>query len=447
MSRKANTRAKQGIKWTNKSVIALASDNDPVEVIEKLARAAVLAAMDAGWAGPPFSQLQLATHLGLRVEADATVRDAQTVPTADGLVIKFNPTQARERVRFSLAHECAHSLFPDCADAVRHRGGGEDSDDDWQLEMLCNIAAAEFVMPMGSVSHTAESPPLEDLLRSRRQFDVSIEAFLIRVARISREPLLMFCAAPRTRGDDVYYAVDYSVASPVWDRARVDGSIIEAASVVRECKSIGHTEHGVEDWPGIGSVHVEAVGVPAYPGDRLPRVVGLLRASGVVTKTPFEVVQGDVLNRASTPNRIVCQLVNDHARVWGGGVAGASAKKWPDAQRAYSHWIEGISKPNRLGQVHVWSDGSTTLASLVAQHGVGAGAQPGIRYAALSTCLDKVAQVADEQALPVHMPRIGTGAAGGNWEIIEELVQSQLISRGVAVTIVDPPPPRQDAIA
>lgn len=446
MIRKKSARTRRAISWTNKSVLALARDKDPIQVIEGLARAAVLNALDDGWAGPPFSQLQLAAFLGLRVEADATVRDAQTIPTDDGLLIRFNPTQARERVRFSIAHEFAHSLFPDCADATRHRGGDQTADDDWQLEMLCNIAAAEFVMPMGSIAHLEVVSRIEDLLVERRKFDVSIEAFLIRVARMSKQPVLMFCASPRASEDTYDYVVEYCVASPTWSGATPVGMLAESAVVAR-CTSIGHTEHGNEEWAELGDVYVEAVGVPAYPGGRMPRVVGLLRLPDSIPKTPYELVQGDVLNRPSTSKRIVCQLVNDQARVWGGGVARASAKKWPDAQKEYSDWISSIPRPDRLGQIHVWSDGCTTLASLVAQQGVRESATPRIRYAALNTCLTKVATLATEHDLPVHMPRIGTGAAGGNWDIIEELVQSSLVAHGVALTVVDPPPRRLQAEA
>ena len=39
----------------------------------------------------------------------------------------------------------------------------------------------------------------------------------------------------------------------------------------------------------------------------------------------------------------------------------------------------------------------------------------------------------------VHMPRIGTGHAGGSWEIIEELVLDTLVHQGVPVTVYSLP--------
>ena len=39
----------------------------------------------------------------------------------------------------------------------------------------------------------------------------------------------------------------------------------------------------------------------------------------------------------------------------------------------------------------------------------------------------------------VHMPRIGTGQAGGSWSIIEDLVDNELCAHGVPVTVYDLP--------
>src|SRR5215217_4849610 len=113
----------EGIRWTNQSVLGLAGTDNPVAVIEKRARELVLRAFDAGWVGPPFNPLGIADYLQIPVEANAEVPDARTIATESGLKIQFNPNQRRERVRFSIAHEIANTLFPDVAEAVRHRGG------------------------------------------------------------------------------------------------------------------------------------------------------------------------------------------------------------------------------------------------------------------------------------------------------------------------------------
>ncbi len=202
------------VKWTNPSVLRFAGKRDPVAAIEAAARDQVLRAMDAGWKGPPFNPIGLADLRGIAVEASGDVRDARTVPSGDSVRIQFNPSQPRERLRFSIAHEVAHTLFEDVADDVRHRGGGG-SRDDWQLEMLCNIAAAEFIMPVGSLEPGVRVQPIEQLMAERRAFDVSAEAFILRVVKLAAEPAAAAFAS--AIGDDpARFVVDYAVSSRGW---------------------------------------------------------------------------------------------------------------------------------------------------------------------------------------------------------------------------------------
>jgi hypothetical protein len=155
-----------GIHWTNRSVINLAKGEDPIVVIEAKARDLVLHARDAGRQGPPFNPLGIADLLNIPVEANAEIQDARIVSSDAGLKIEFNPTQARERVRFSIGHELAHTFFPDVAEEVRNRGGSLHTAGDWQLEMLCNITAAEFIMPAERLHQALPSPQKHRHFRS-----------------------------------------------------------------------------------------------------------------------------------------------------------------------------------------------------------------------------------------------------------------------------------------
>ena len=60
-----------------------------------------------------------------------------------------------------------------------------------------------------------------------------------------------------------------------------------------------------------------------------------------------------------------------------------------------------------------------------------------IRYEAVEKCLSKVADYSKENGLSVHMPRIGCGLAGGNWNTIEQIIQKELIERNIKVTVYD----------
>ena len=103
-----------GDYWTYPSIVSIAHDHDPVIVVLDRAKSLVLRAMEQGWGGPPFDPIALADILGIPVRPRADVPDARLVPSAAGKVtLEFNPNRPRGRMRFSLAHELAHTLFPD----------------------------------------------------------------------------------------------------------------------------------------------------------------------------------------------------------------------------------------------------------------------------------------------------------------------------------------------
>jgi O-acetyl-ADP-ribose deacetylase (regulator of RNase III) len=433
------------LRWTNKSVLALAGNEDPIVAMERKSRELVLQARDKGWIGPPFNPIFIADLLKIPVTANASVADACIVSVGGRLQIQFNPTQVRERVRFSIAHEIAHSLFDDVGDEVRNRGGSKSAKDNWQLEVLCNLAASEFVMPLGSIAARDSLAPLEELMIERRKFDVSAEAFLIRVTKIANEPVVMFCASPvRDASGEQTYRVDYSVSSATAPHVPISGFNVPKDSVVNTCTAIGFTNRGAERWFDGKKATTECVGIPGYPGSGSPRVAGLIRFSKTEMKgAKVNFVHGDVLKAHGSETRIVCQLVNDQARSWGGGVARSAAKAFPDAQREFSSWITSIPKNRRLGDVHfVQADKKLFLASLVGQTGFGPSDTPRIRYAALEKCFEKISSFASANAASVHMPRIGSGESGGSWDTVQELVQNSLIADGIPVTVYDLPPKR-----
>src|SRR5437867_11139604 len=136
--------------WTNPSVRAIATEKTPIEAVTVLARDLVYKAIEDGWEGPPFDPFWLASYCKIPVTPRHDIPDARLIPeVSGGHRIEFNPNQPRARVRFSLAHEIGHTLFPDCDSMIRNRVPWTSRSDAWQLELLCNIAAAEILMPPG----------------------------------------------------------------------------------------------------------------------------------------------------------------------------------------------------------------------------------------------------------------------------------------------------------
>ena len=424
---------------------AFARGGDPIAMIREAAQALVLRAFETGWEGPPFNPLYIARMLDVQVEANSSIADARLVEIEDGAKIEFNPQQARERVRFSIAHEVAHLLFPDWNDEIRNRGGQVVTEDQWQLEMLCNLAASEFVLPIGSLEAAQTVPSIEMLMRCRREYDVSAEAFLIRVVKVSNQPVGVFFASPTLSVvGDRSYRIDYYISSPTASRLRVRGARVPPDSVIHNCTAIGHTDSAVEDWFVGSPARMECVGIPGYPGSVYPRVAALVRFDqSILHLPPIRMLHGNILEPRGQGPKLLCQLVNDRATKWGGGVARQMANRFPDAESAFTRSFLETTRGERLGTV-IFTEASSdiTIASMIAQQGFGRSLFPRIRYAALTQCLAATASYALELGASVHMPQIGTGAAGGSWKTIEELIDDTMVRAGLSVTVYDPPPRR-----
>jgi hypothetical protein len=227
----------------------------------------------------------------------------------------------------------------------------------WQLEMLCNIGAAELLMPVGSGLECPTHPEdFTKLLDLRQRYKVSTEALLLRLARLCG--LSVFAANVDMRTNRA--VINYVISSLPGLRIR-EGTPLPSNSVVTQCTAIGFTAEGSEKWPAIGSVSVQCVGVPPYPGQIKPRILGIVRPQNErQTETPqIKYVRG----------------------------------KWPKAQKQFTDWFANDANSPRLGKVHFAAvTDELTMASIVAQAGYGDSARPRIRYRALEQGLSEVGQ-------------------------------------------------------
>jgi hypothetical protein len=441
--------------WTNPSVLDFAGGEDPVDAITLRARDIVFDAVQAGWHGPPFDPLVLARRLGIEVVARDDLSDARVLAYGDRLRIEFNPTRPRGRLRYSVAHEIVHTFFTDVGNEVRHRtamGAVDDggSGDDWQLEMLCNIAAGELLVPSIAL------PPdelddavlnIERLMALRAAFDVSSEAILRRAAQATTHPVTMFAAARLRDGwGEPLFRLDYSVRSRGWDAGLPRGLHFDS-KVLSLCTAVGYTAAGVERWNPYGpELAVAAAGIPPYPGQSLPRVAGLLlRDAPVSTGPTISHVAGDATDPRGDGPRVIAHVVNDAARTWGGGgFAIQLGRRLPQAAQAFRAWTIAGPDNLRLGHTHVVDAHDITVASMVAQEGYGMSEKPRIRYHALAECLASVRDAAQRREATVHMPRIGIGQGRGTWALIEDEIDRALCAHGVDVTVYTRPGEHHD---
>jgi hypothetical protein len=433
--------------WTNPSVRTLTEDTDPIEFIEKKAKEIVLNAMQNGWQGPPFDPFELAQFLKIQTIPNEDVNDARIIPTTTNrFIIEFNPNRSRGRIRFSVAHEISHTIFPDCAKTVRNRiHSGTIRKDDWQLELLCNIAAAEFLMPTGAGTQLENQPvQIDNFIKLQKQYEVSMEALALRIVKITSEPCAIFAAARISDNlRSASYRVDYNMNSPSTKLNIPRGLVIGGNSVLSECTAVGYTAIGAERWtPDLPEFDIECVGIPPYPGSFFPRILGITRAQitehATIPKIRF--LWGDATEPRTNGKRIITQIVNDKTPNWGGAFARNLKKRYPSVQDDFREWVHANKYNLSLGSVHVSTvSDDLTVISLIAQHGYGPSSKPRIRYQALFTCLSELAEIASREGASVHMPRIGSGQAGGNWEFVLELINETLLRQNIEVIIYTPP--------
>lgn len=473
MSTQTLGHADDGFSWTNASVRALAGDADPLAKILTTSRRVMAEAADTGLDGPPFDPFRLAEMLGLALRARADVADARLaadtigvhstpdaplsgfVLTSEPLAVEYNPTRPRGRMRFNVAHEIAHALFPDAAEASRHRTGAGavpqyDTDDSWQLELLCNVAAAEFLMPTEAVAGISNiDPDIDFIMAQRQRFDVSTEALLRRLATATTRQLAVLAAGRIIDRPESALRVEYVVPSRSYVPAVQRGDVIEAGTVVAQCTAAGQTGRGILTLAG-EQLRVQAVGLPPYPGRALARVLIIAEPVEAPTASPvgLRFISGDVTSPNTSAPVIIGHITNDRAHAWGGrGVAAALARRFPDVAKAYRYWTIARPENLRLGQVHVVeasSDPSIRVASMVAQRAYGTGSPDRVVYSALAEALHALGEAARTFGAQVHLARIGTGQAGGRWDLIEAEIDEELVRRGIDVTVYTlPSRPRQ----
>ncbi|MDR1614485.1 MAG: macro domain-containing protein [Campylobacteraceae bacterium] len=148
-------------------------------------------------------------------------------------------------------------------------------------------------------------------------------------------------------------------------------------------------------------------------------------------------VRGDVLSPVGEGDKIITHICNDIGG-WGAGFVLSLSKKWTKPQEAYMEWFR--SKDGfALGEVQfVKVQNDIVVANMIAQRNIRpSNGVPPIRYDALEICLAKTADFALENSSSVHMPRIGCGLAGGEWEKVENVIRQTLLKVGISVFVYD----------
>lgn len=144
---------------------------------------------------PPLDRLRmLASLCGLTIDP-MNVEQRKTEPRDAVLILSgknhgkrgqvfYNPHRPQGRVAFSIAHEIAHTFFPNSITGARFRDlCGSDSREANELERLCDLAGSELLMPLEEfVSEVDDSFTLDSVEKLSSRFGSSFEATVFRLA-------------------------------------------------------------------------------------------------------------------------------------------------------------------------------------------------------------------------------------------------------------------------
>ena len=184
-------------------------------------------------------------------------------------------------------------------------------------------------------------------------------------------------------------------------------------------------------------------------------------------------LKGDATYPQGGGIQIIPHICNDQGG-WGKGFVTAISKRWLLPEKIYRAWFKSKSsgkggiwynngidtQPCYVGPsfgacMFVRVEEDITIVNMVCQAGYyrQGSNNPAVDYLQLQECLKEVQEYADmrrtenyievregkasSKTVSIHMPKIGTGLAGGKWEVIEDIINRTLSLKGENVFIYE----------
>lgn len=147
-------------------------------------------------------------------------------------------------------------------------------------------------------------------------------------------------------------------------------------------------------------------------------------------------LKGDATLPVGNGNKLIVHCCNDIGG-WGRGFVLALSARWSKPEEEYRAWFRGERGLHFLGAVqYVPVESDIWVANVIGQHDIRTiDGIPPIRYDALRAGLRRVGRFAAEIDASIHAPRLGAGLAGGDWNIIESIIDDELW--GLKVNVYD----------
>ena len=122
----------------------------------------------------------------------------------------------------------------------------------------------------------------------------------------------------------------------------------------------------------------------------------------------------------SEEKKLILHVCNNYGG-WGRGFVLALSRRWQQPERTYRnkrHYVLGTI------QIVPVTD-KICVVNMIAQEGDSLPKKPAIRYDALRSCLELVESgmhLIQHVPQSIHMPRIGCGLGGGEWEKVKTIL-------------------------
>lgn len=127
----------------------------------------------------------------------------------------------------------------------------------------------------------------------------------------------------------------------------------------------------------------------------------------------------------------------------GSGFAKQIRKKFPEAYNDYAEYCRLREPTYLLGTNRVYTKGDVTIVNCITQQEYGIDGKRYVSYDAVNDCMSKLASAMVWKGvmgdwrpiteIPVCMPKIGAGLGGGEWSIIEAIINHHLKEQHIIV--------------
>jgi O-acetyl-ADP-ribose deacetylase (regulator of RNase III) len=139
-------------------------------------------------------------------------------------------------------------------------------------------------------------------------------------------------------------------------------------------------------------------------------------------------IKGDLF---ATDCEIIAHGVNCR-NAFGSGVASTVSRIYPKAKSMYHEKYD--EEGWRLGDVQfVLQNNDKYIANCATQDNFGYSGHCNADYPAMRVCMEKIKAFAKHKGLSIAMPKIGAGLAGGDWNIIEKILEQTFVDYDVTV--------------